>query len=92
MHGNDLIKICLVANKADLEGKRSVSRDEAEGWARDHGLLYCEASAKSGKNVEEVFAASTSNQRAKRVGCEGEALIRATMPSLRGMVARGQRS
>ena len=32
---------------------------------------------------------STSNRRAKRVGCEG---TRATMPSLRGMEARGQQS
>ena len=33
-----------------------------------------------------------SNQRAKRVGCECEALTRATMPTLRCMIARGQRS
>lgn len=76
MHGNDLIKICLVANKADLEGKRTVSREEAESWARDNGLLYCEASAKSGKNVEEVSSVSARPSRA----------------SLRGIVAKGQRS
>ena len=40
----------------------------------------------------KVCSASPSNQRAKRVGCEGEALTRATMPRKLGMVARGQRS
>ena len=54
MHGNDLLKICLVANKCDLESKRAVSREEGEAFAKACGILYCESSAKSGRNVEDV--------------------------------------
>ena len=55
LHGNDQIKSILVANKCDQEVKRQVSREEAIAFANQHGLLYIEASAKSGKNVEEVL-------------------------------------
>ncbi|KAJ3368541.1 Ras- protein Rab-2A [Kappamyces sp. JEL0680] len=54
MHGNDEIKSILVANKCDQESKRQVSREEGMEFAKRHGLLYIETSAKSGKNVEEV--------------------------------------
>ena len=55
MHGNDLIKTCVVANKSDMESKRVISKEEGEQFAKSNGLLYCEVSAKSGKNVEEVI-------------------------------------
>ncbi|KAJ3305220.1 Ras- protein Rab-2-B [Kappamyces sp. JEL0829] len=55
MHGNDEIKSILVANKCDQESKRQVSREEGMEFAKRHGLLYIETSAKSGKNVEELF-------------------------------------
>lgn len=29
--------------------------EEGESWAREHGLLFVEASAKSGLNVEHAF-------------------------------------
>jgi len=50
-----------VANKVDLcaEGspsrKREVTTDEAERWAKEEGLLFLEASAKSGENVDAAF-------------------------------------
>ena len=49
------ILICLVGNKTDLEEKRAVQRVEGERFAEDNGLLFFETSAKSGKNIEEMF-------------------------------------
>ncbi|KAG5445041.1 Ras- protein Rab-2A [Clonorchis sinensis] len=48
--------ITLVGNKCDLDSRREVGRDEAEAFAREHGLLFTETSAKTGINVEEAFA------------------------------------
>jgi len=68
-HADPHLSCILVANKVDLcpqgdDGsiptagtgkKREVSREEAERWAREEGLLCVEASAKSGMNVERAF-------------------------------------
>ena len=45
----------LVGNKTDQEKQREVPRENAEKFARDHGMQYFETSAKSGSNVDEVF-------------------------------------
>lgn len=37
------------------ENARQVSREEAEAYAKECGLLFFEASAKTGSNVGEVF-------------------------------------
>jgi Ras-related protein Rab-2A len=47
--------IMLIGNKCDLEYKRQVSFEEGEKFAREHGLLFIEASAKTAANVEEAF-------------------------------------
>lgn len=54
-HSSDKIHITLVGNKADLEHRRHVSRQEAVDFARKHGIRYYETSAKTGKNVREIF-------------------------------------
>ncbi|KAJ3232138.1 Ras- protein Rab-2A [Chytriomyces hyalinus] len=56
-HGNEEIITILIANKADLADQRQVSREEGEAFAAEHGLLYTEASAKSGENVANSFLA-----------------------------------
>ena len=56
-HSNPNMTIMLVANKTDLAAKRAVTREEGEQFARDHGLLFMETSAKTGSNVEEAFVA-----------------------------------
>ncbi|XP_077292484.1 RAS oncogene family member Rab14 [Arctopsyche grandis] len=47
--------IFLIGNKADLESQRDVTYEEAKQFADDNGLMFVEASAKTGQNVEEAF-------------------------------------
>ncbi|KAI8806969.1 P-loop containing nucleoside triphosphate hydrolase protein [Cladochytrium replicatum] len=54
-HGNEEIKIVLVANKSDLHHKRQITREEGETFAKRYGLLYLETSAKTGENVDGAF-------------------------------------
>lgn len=54
-YGNPDVSITLVGNKADLEQRRVVSTDEGARFAREHGLLFYETSARSAFNVEECF-------------------------------------
>lgn len=49
------IVIMLVGNKVDLEGQRKTPRALGEQFAAEEGLLFIEASAKSGDNVEALF-------------------------------------
>jgi Ras-related protein Rab-18 len=51
-HGDSVIKL-LVGNKIDLE--RNVSRERADAWARSHGMLFLEASAKTKLGIRQVF-------------------------------------
>lgn len=52
---NPNIVIALVGNKLDLDSKRAVSEEEAIAYAEENSLLFMEASAKAGTNVNEVF-------------------------------------
>ena len=45
----------LVGNKLDMEGSRKTPRELGETFAQEEGLLFMEASAKSGDGVEELF-------------------------------------
>ncbi|XP_060516903.1 ras-related protein Rab-14 [Cylas formicarius] len=47
--------IFLIGNKCDLEGQRDVTYEEASKFAEENGLMFVEASAKTGDNVEEAF-------------------------------------
>jgi len=54
------IVVVLVGNKSDLaagdENKREVTKEEAEEWVKQNGVLeYVETSAKSGEGVELAF-------------------------------------
>lgn len=45
----------LIGNKSDLEARREVKKEEGEAFAREHGMVFMEASAKTAANVEEAF-------------------------------------
>mmetsp|Transcript_21754 Transcript_21754/g.51129 ORF Transcript_21754/g.51129 Transcript_21754/m.51129 type:complete len:207 (-) Transcript_21754:243-863(-) len=47
--------IVLIGNKLDLGKNREVSFEEASRFSEENGLIYVEASAKTGENVEEAF-------------------------------------
>lgn len=47
--------VMLIGNKSDLESRREVKKEEGEAFAREHGLIFMETSAKTASNVEEVI-------------------------------------
>jgi len=49
------IVIMLVGNKLDMEASRKTSRELGEQYAQEEGLLFAEASAKTGDGVQELF-------------------------------------
>jgi Ras-related protein Rab-5C len=49
------VVIALAANKADLEGKRKVSEAEGDDYAREHGIIHMQTSAKTGMNIKTLF-------------------------------------
>lgn len=54
-HANPNMAIMLIGNKCDLSHRRAVSKEEGEQFAKENGLLFLEASAKTAQNVEEVI-------------------------------------
>merc|ERR1719181_1957849 len=53
-NANASMVIMLIGNKCDLE-RREVSYEEGAQFARQHGLVFRETSAKTSQNVEEAF-------------------------------------
>ncbi|ENN78084.1 hypothetical protein HUJ04_004515 [Dendroctonus ponderosae] len=54
-HSNSNMVIMLIGNKSDLESRREVKQEEGAAFAREHGLVFMETSAKTAANVEEAF-------------------------------------
>ena len=46
--------IFIVSVISDLEARREVKKEEGEAFAREHGLIFMETSAKTAANVEDV--------------------------------------
>lgn len=40
---------------SDLDSRREVKKEEGEAFAREHGLVFMETSARTAANVEEAF-------------------------------------
>ena len=57
-NANTAITIMLIGNKCDLEGKRQVSKEEGEAFAKQNGLVFMETSAKTAHNVDDAFLAT----------------------------------
>lgn len=53
--GNPNLVMALVANKADLEGKREVDDEDGERFAKENGMFFIATSAKSSVNINELF-------------------------------------
>ena len=51
----------LVGNKIDLEDEREVTFEEGKNLAEQYGFNYIETSAKSGKNINELFIGLAEN-------------------------------
>jgi small GTP-binding protein len=60
------VLLLLVGNKSDLSSKREVTYDEGKAFAQSHNMLFFEASAKTGENINEIFTKSVS-QIAKNI-------------------------
>lgn len=43
------------SNYSDLDSRREVKKEEGEAFAREHGLVFMETSARTAANVEEAF-------------------------------------
>ena len=54
-NSNSNMVIMLIGNKSDLEQRRAVSTKEGEQFAKEHGLIFLETSAKTASNVETAF-------------------------------------
>ena len=48
----------LVGTKLDLKKERMVSTEEGKKFEEENGMLFFETSAKTGENVEKLFAKS----------------------------------
>lgn len=54
---NDDVEIMVVGMKCDVsDEERQVTEEEGRNWAKAHDLYFIEASAKTARNVEQVFA------------------------------------
>ncbi|KAL5490239.1 hypothetical protein ACEPAI_5072 [Sanghuangporus weigelae] len=64
-HADPNLTCILVGNKVDLvetgSRPREVTAEQGEAWAQENGLLFVEASAKSGLNVEHAFFAASKD-------------------------------
>jgi small GTP-binding protein len=50
------VKIFLIGNKADLDDKRKITREQGEKFSNEHKIsFFTETSAKTGLNVQNVF-------------------------------------
>lgn len=71
--GEPDICIAIVGNKCDRESDRQITKQEATEYARRIGALHFNTSAKTGKNVEEVFQELSKQMVAKEKALERKA-------------------
>jgi Ras-related protein Rab-2A len=67
MYASKDIVITLVGNKSDLDHKRVVQSSEGQEFAKEHDLLFVEASAKTAEGVEQAFMRTAQMVHAKLI-------------------------
>jgi Ras-related protein Rab-1A len=73
--GNSQVCKIVIGNKADLEDKRAVRRDEGQAFADNLGVPFLETSAKTSFNVREMFnqmCLAISQRQGNRLGRTSE--------------------
>uniref|UniRef100_A0A1D5Q7A4 RAB2A, member RAS onco family n=1 Tax=Macaca mulatta TaxID=9544 RepID=A0A1D5Q7A4_MACMU len=55
IYSHKLTSLSAIFENVDLESRREVKKEEGEAFAREHGLIFMETSAKTASNVEEAF-------------------------------------
>ena len=77
-HANPEVAKALIATKCDLKNTK-VSKDTAEAFASEYGMVFIETSSLTGMNVQEAFQGVTKevitkqNVQLKKVGGESNA-------------------
>ncbi|XP_039045816.1 ras-related protein RABB1b-like [Hibiscus syriacus] len=61
-HANPNPTIMFVGNKSDLSHRRAVSKEEGEQSAKENGLFFLEASARTAQNVGELDSRMSDGQ------------------------------
>merc|ERR1712066_867652 len=54
-HAAEDVQKMIIANKCDLEDKRTISKERGQTLAMGHNVSFYETSAKDGQNVEDCF-------------------------------------
>ncbi|KAI3852762.1 hypothetical protein MKW92_031147 [Papaver armeniacum] len=57
-HASPNMSIALIGNKCDLAHRRAVTKEEGEQFAKENGLIFMEASARTSQNVNEAFTST----------------------------------
>jgi small GTP-binding protein len=86
--GDPNIAVVLVGNKCDLDSMRQVPTHEAEAIAAEENVLFFEASAKDGTNIDEIFSSLASRVISSGAAAAASAATRAP---IRGLEPPGAR-
>ena len=62
----------LIGNKNDLNDERKVTEQEGSKFAKEKGLIFMEVSAKTGKNIIELFQDKIYPQMSTKYNINGE--------------------
>eukprot|EP01016_Furgasonia_blochmanni_P046773 TRINITY_DN678_c0_g1_i6.p2 TRINITY_DN678_c0_g1~~TRINITY_DN678_c0_g1_i6.p2 ORF type:complete len:207 (+),score=39.34 TRINITY_DN678_c0_g1_i6:354-974(+) len=54
-NGNPQMSFMLIGNKSDLEAERVVQYHEGEKFAKEHGMVFIETSARTADKVDDAF-------------------------------------
>ena len=71
-NGRENIECVLIGNKADLTDKKMVDAEQGAALAKEFGMAFFEASARSGLNVQEAFIHITKSIKNKLAAKEVE--------------------